>query len=316
MGNNTSIKNNNQTIEKSEILDAFCRFASIELGLSKNSVQSYRYDIEKFLINTDKNIDVITHDDIVKYMTILTEKNLGSRSKARHLSSIKAFFKFLLKDNIITQNPTNRINNIILTKKLPQFLDIQEIQLLVKSCQLISPKKEQQKRAKAFILMLYGGGMRVSELITLPYDTINKLKASTTDDETAMLSISGKGKKMRKVPIPPIAQKAIFEYEASITKYSTKWLFPSSRASSHISRQRVFQILKQLAELSNIAPHKVHPHILRHTFATHLLQNGSNLKIIQSLLGHKSIATTQTYTHIMKENLLNTMHNYHPLCKQ
>lgn len=272
-----------------------------EYNTSKNTRDSYLYDLKELaLFYNNKNISFLQKEDIQEYLRKLVNKK--ARTKAHYLTVFNNFYNFLVKENIISINPCENIRMPKLEKKLPEYLTVEEIDKLLN----IKTNTAYEKRNKAMLEMLYGTGMRISELINLTMSNIFL--------EDKMVKVFGKGSKERIIPTNDYALECLKDYlqfgrgELLGTKTS-EYVFISSRHSK-ITRQAFFKIIKKLCEEAGIKKN-ISPHILRHSFATHLLHNGADLRIVQELLGHSDISTTQIYTHLTNEKLENE-YDKHP----
>lgn len=289
-------------------------FLSLKIteGYSQNTIVSYRRDLESFydFCHTAKiNIISAKPEDITAYMAYLTKKEMSGRTCSRHLSAIKEFYRFLFSENITTANPTDDFDGVKTEKSLPKYLTEEEMLLLIQAAKDM-PACPKQVKAVVITELLYGSGMRVSEMAALPMSSV--VRASTA------IRISGKGKKERLVPLNPNAAAAINDWlivRAGILKKKTsKWLFPSPKAAcGHITRDYIFKILKETAIYAGVPYEKVSPHVLRHSFASHLIAHNADLRSVQEMLGHKNIATTQIYTHIQSDRKKNLVFSVHPL---
>ena len=276
-------------------IDIFLEALSAEKGRSKNTLSAYESDLLAAQ-NSIGNLLEATESDVQNYLASLQEK---PSSIARKASSLRTFYKFLMLEKIITKNPTS---NLELPKRghaLPKYLSPEEIELLISSADDIKTSI----RLRCMIELLYASGLRVSELCELP------MSANLGDK----LLIHGKGAKERLVPMHETAQNALHKWLEVRGDIESKYVFPSSAKSGHITRDGFFKILKKCAVLAGIDPHRVSPHVLRHSFASHLLAGGANLRIIQTMLGHEDISTTQIYTHVLPEKLRDTVESAHPL---
>jgi integrase/recombinase XerD len=268
---------------------------SAEKGRGKNTLTAYTSDL-KHAQNEIGDLLNASDKDIQNYLSNLNDK---PSSIARKASSLRTFYKFLMLEKIITKNPTN---NLELPKRghaLPKYLSPEEIELLISSAGDIKTSV----RLRCMLELLYASGLRVSELCELP------LSANLGDK----LLIHGKGAKERLVPMHEGAQDALHKWLDVRGDVDSKYVFPSISKTGHITRDGFFKILKKCAVLAGIDPHRVSPHVLRHSFASHLLAGGANLRVIQTMLGHEDISTTQIYTHVLPEKLRDTVENAHPL---
>jgi len=275
-------------------IELFCEYLLSECGLSTNTASSYRYDLAHFSDFLKKDISSASENDILNYLSSL---DISEKSLNRKIATLKKFFHFLKTERIIDQVPTIP-KSIKIPKTLPKFLSTDDIEKILDATDQLKTIFE-QNRAKLIIFFLYGSGLRVSELINLKFSHIN------FTNKTAI--IYGKGAKERIVPISDSAIQIIKEsgYEKN------HFLIRAENSTTNISRQRVSQILSEIEVLSGISP--ITPHMLRHSFATHLLNNGANLFVIQKLLGHENISTTEIYTHVLTSDLKEILRKTHPL---
>jgi integrase/recombinase XerD len=285
-----------------ELIDNFRHYLQIEKGYSKNTVSAYVSDIGQFKeFIGKKNLQIAGENEIKKFIQTSQEKEGSQATSARKLSSIKTFYKFLAIDGIIEEMPVVGITTGKKPQRLPDTIDVEKINDLMESANGIKPA---DYRDRAILEVLYGGGLRISELTNLNYDDI--------DREEGYVIVFGKGSKERLVPLGRVAIKAVSDYIAKgwskLKKDGEKALFINVRGA-RLTRQAVWLIVKKYSE---IAGTEIHPHTLRHSFATHLLENGADLRSVQKLLGHSSISTTQVYTHISKKHLKNVYFSYHP----
>ncbi len=298
------MENKSKTLikENQNKLDQFENYLFLEKKYSQNTITSYKKDLENFLSYTKKNIKKIKKEDIKNYIQTIS-KNKSSKSVSRNISSIKSFYKFLQIDSYITKNEAIDIAKPKIQKSLPKVLTEEEINKL-----LNFPLNDAYSyRNKAMLELMYSSGLRVSELINL--------KVNDIDHEMNLVRIFGKGSKERVIPLGTYAEKAlktyINEYRTALIKNkSTNYLFLSSRGDK-MTRQAFFKILKKIAKEQNIKTN-FSPHTLRHSFATHLLKHGADLRSIQELLGHSDISSTQIYTHIENEKLKENYQKNHP----
>ena len=276
-------------------IDIFLEALIAEKGRSQKTIDAYASDLHA-VENTIGNLLNATNDDIQKYLSGLKEK---PSSIARKASSLRTFYKFLMLEKIITKNPTTNIELPKRNRALPKYLSPEEIELLISS----SGDIKTSVRLRCMIELLYASGLRVSELCELP------MSANLGDK----LLIHGKGAKERLVPMHEGAQHALQQWLKMRGDIDSKYVFPTNSSTGHITRDGFFKILKKCAVLAGIAPERVSPHVLRHSFASHLLAGGANLRIIQTILGHEDISTTQIYTHVLPEKLRDTVESAHPL---
>lgn len=297
--------------EKENILlvDQYIEFLIVQRNLSKNSCFSYRTDLKQFLNFIGEKKLLYVDDSIVKKYILFLSSRYSVSSHARKLSVVKQFFNFLLNENKIIENRFLDLNSPKSEKKLPSVLSESEINMIFDEAY-----KDKSAKGIRFITMMeimYATGIRVSELVGL--------KIASLKEDFSSILILGKGKKERYVPLTETAKAAIIEYlkvRENFIKNESKgsiFLFPTNSKSSHITRIRFFQILKGVCMKLTIDSNRVSPHVIRHSFATHLLDRGVDLRIIQTSLGHADISTTQIYTHVQTRKLKNIIENKHPL---
>lgn len=291
------------------LIDDFLDMMRAEIGASENTVDAYRRDLEHFFENCPKTVKQIAADDIALYVQKLN-KQYAAKSVARKVSTLRDFFKFLYSEKEISTNPTANISAPKQEKPLPKFLTSQEVRMLMETAQKQNSMAFQ--RMAVMLELMYACGLRVSELIGLPENCINFDKRQ--------ILVRGKGSKERLIPIADSAVKMIVDYfdlrQEFIRGRKSIWLFPSKQsACGHITRSAFFKNIKEVAVLAGISPERVSPHVLRHSFATHLLHNGADLRSVQKMLGHADISTTEIYTHIMSSELLDEVRTKHPLSR-
>lgn len=294
-----------------EYIKKYLEMMVAERGVSSNTVLAYSTDLLKFKqFCEDKSINLFNVDvDIVRsYIKFLVENKYTVTSQARKIAVLNSFYLFLLSENLITKNP---VNSIFLPKQvshLPKYLTIEEIEKLIETS--ININKTKGIRLKCQIELLYATGLRVSELLNLSLSSVIKDK---------FIQVRGKGSKERLVPVHKKAIEVLNEYkEIRSCFYKTKdnkFLFPSKGKTGHQTRESFFINLKQIAIKAGIDPAKVSPHVLRHSFASHLLEKGADIRTVQFLLGHEDISTTQIYTHILANKLESAVEENHPLSK-
>jgi len=289
---------------------------SAERGASQNTLEAYERDLERFedfMSGRRKDLAGVEASDIRNYLAGLTAEGLSARTQARHLSSLKQFYLFLMEEGIRQDNPVVEIGTPRMAQSLPKFLSVEDTDTLLRAAQ--ENQTDEGLRLCALIELLYATGMRVSELVSL--------KVSQTQRDPRILTVMGKGNKERLVPLSPQARETLDRYLLirnnflpNLERDKSKdagWVFPSRGKSGYLTRHRVGQLLKELAIKSGIMPSKVSPHVLRHAFATHLLENGADLRSVQKMLGHSDISTTQIYTHVLQERLQKLVFEKHPL---
>lgn len=290
-----------------DIIKKYNQYLKLEKGLSLNTLEAYNADITKLLVFLEgENIELLntTPEDLEQFIAGLHDIGITARSQARIMSGIKSLFGFLMLEKIIKKDPSELIDNPKIGFKIPEVLSIQEIDSIIAAVDL---SKKEGQRNRALLETLYSCGLRVSELITL------KLSDLYLDDE--FIRVEGKGQKQRLVPISKKAIKEIQFYMADRHLVTAKkghedFLF-LSRRGTHLSRIMIFHIIKELADEVGIIK-IISPHTFRHSFATHLLEGGANLRAIQMMLGHESITTTEIYTHIDRSRLRSEIIEHHP----
>ena len=286
----------------------FKYYLKVERSLADNSIQSYLRDINKlanYCRDIKKNEKSVTTKDIRNFISNLVLEKISPRSQARIISGIKAFYKYLILEDYITDDPTLLIENPKIGLKLPEVLSVEEIELIISSIDL---SKKQGQRNKAIIETLYSCGLRVTELINLKISNIN------FNDE--YIKVIGKGNKERLTPIGSNALKYIQIYvnevriHQKISKGNEDIVFLNNRGSK-LSRVMIFTLIKNILKKIGIKK-KVSPHTFRHSFATHLIEGGADLRAVQEMLGHESITTTEIYTHLDKDYLRSNIMQFHP----
>ena len=295
------------------LIKGYENYLKIEKSLSSNTVDAYIRDINKmddFFNSEDskKKINSINHEDFQNYLAHLNGLKINARSHSRVISSMRSFFKYLMIEKIIDNNPSELLENPKTGKKLPEFLTIDEIDLMVSQ---IDRSKSDGERNIAILEVLYGCGLRVTELIDL--------KISEIYWKEGFIRIIGKGNKERLVPLGKIASKHLKIYlneirvHQKIDNQFVDHVFINKNGKK-LSRVMIFKIIKKLTEKAGIQKN-VSPHTLRHSFATHLVEGGADLRAVQEMLGHQSITTTEIYTHLDKNYLKQNILDYHPLEK-
>jgi integrase/recombinase XerD len=284
-------------------------YLRIERGLSKNTIANYSFDIERLCLFLDENEIVVSPlkigEEALQQFIYAISKEVNPRSQARIISGLKSFFGYLIFEDYRLDNPLELIESPKTGRKLPDTLSVEEIDALISAIDLSSNEGE---RNRAMIEMLYGCGLRVSELV--------ELKISDLFFDEGFIKVTGKGNKQRFVPIAELCKKYIRIYKDSIRihlniqKGFNDTLF-LNRRGRQLTRAMIFTIIKDLARKIELGK-KISPHTFRHSFATHLLENGADLRSIQLMLGHESITTTEIYLHLDRKHLAQVMNNFHP----
>jgi len=296
---------NEKTSDFKPLLDYFLELAVFEWGLSENTLNTYRRNLNSFLLFlTDKKIDDISKVSpslILEYLIDLQKKGLSSRSLAQYLSSLRGFYRFLCNEQIIEINPIEGVDTPRLSRKLPHFLTEGEIEKIFKVAETTVKNKE---RDLAILELFYSCGLRVSELT---HTTIHDLSL-----KEGILRVRGKGDKVRLVPLGNKAIERLQDWfrVRELGKVKSIAIFLTSSGKS-MSRVTIWRIIKHYAMLAGLT-NRITPHTLRHTFATHLLNRGADLRVVQELLGHSNISTTQIYTHVSVERITQAHKNAHP----
>ena len=290
------------------LLEEFLNYLSVERGLSKNTISSYRTDLVHFIAAMEargvKDIDGVKRDDITRYLLALKEKGLSSNSISRALVAVKMFYRFLVQERFIKDDVAGVLESPKLMRPLPNVLGMAEVDKLLGAPDV---RDWMGIRDKAALELMYATGMRVSELVNLTTDGLNL--------DIGFIKCKGKGDKERIVPIGKKAKEAIVRYMEKVRPKLLKNKQDShlflSRLGKKVSRQSFWKMIKRCARIARIK-REIAPHTLRHSFATHLLERGADLRVVQELLGHSDISTTQVYTHINKERLKSIHRQFHP----
>jgi len=297
-----------------DLIERFLEMLAAERGVARNTLLAYRSDLAAASEMLAGKLASASKDKLQLLTTGWS--HLANSSIARKAAAVRGFFGFLEEEGFREDNPSAALPRPVQSRALPKILDINEVEAIFASidARLSKPKPSPlDYRLAALVELLYGSGLRASELVALP-------RTSIVRDRPYIILI-GKGSKERLVPISDRARQAVGAWHAFVPKES-KFLFPSRAAQAagkgdvHISRIRLFQIIRELAAESGIDPAKVSPHVLRHAFATHLLAGGANLRALQAMLGHADIATTQIYTHVDSSKLVELVNQRHPLAKR
>jgi integrase/recombinase XerD len=306
----------------SEPIEAFLQALAAERGAAPNTLDAYRRDLEALSAHLDrrgKRIIAATPADLRSYVQALGEEGLAAASRARRLSALRQLYKFLAAEGAVTEDPALALSGPKKERRLPRTLTVAEVDQLIETARRRTEGLEGRElfralRFHALIELLYATGLRVTELVTLPRTVL--------DGDPRVMTIKGKGGRERLVPLNHAARAALERYLGTdgsapgrMPLPRSKWLFPSSSAEGHLTRQRFAQDLKAVAEAAGLDPERVSPHVLRHAFASHLLDRGADLRAVQQLLGHADISTTEIYTHVLEERLKRLVFDHHPLAK-
>ena len=290
------------------LVDQYINYLLVEKGLSDNTIESYSSDLALYLEflkkNGVKNISDAGTAVMLKHLAALRDAGLGAKSRTRHLVTLRGFYRFLMQEKIVKHNPSKIINLPKSVLKLPDVLSVEEVKKLLNIC---DTKKPKGIRDAAMIELLYAAGLRVSELVNVKFQNINM--------EAGFVRVFGKGSKERVVPIGLYAKEKIDHYIKSsrpllLKNEVSQYLF-IARAGKPMTRQGFWKQLKKYGETAGIKK-RVTPHSLRHSFASHLLEGGADLRAVQVMLGHVDISTTQIYTHVARKHLKEMHEKYHP----
>ena len=296
----------------STLIESFLEMLSAERGARANTLDAYARDLDDARTHVHGALGSASAEAIEAYVAELARRGLSPATARRRISALRQFYHFLLQENVRADDPTSRLDAPKRARSLPKTLSVEEIERLIEAAET--------PRDKALIELLYGAGLRVSELVSLP------LRTAPRPGQEHMI-IEGKGGKERLVALGRPALAALEAHLATRTgalpkneaqrEKAQRWLFPSSSAADgKLTRRRVAQILEAASAKAGIDPTRVSPHVLRHAFATHLVEGGADLRTVQTLLGHADIATTQVYTHVAEGRLKTLVETKHPLAKR
>ncbi|MET4104101.1 integrase/recombinase XerD [Roseovarius sp. MBR-78] len=291
----------------------FLEAQAAELGAAQNTLMAYGRDLRDYAgwLSTQGAGDLLsaTQAEIEAYLVACEAEGLAQATRARRLSSIRQFYRFAVEEGWREANPAIRLRGPGRSRALPRTLSEHDVERLLEAAGEIGRGEVERGRNAALVALLYATGMRVSELVGLP------LSAALGEPE--MLLVNGKGGKERMVPLSPPARVALAAWLAlrarDKARAASPWLFPSPGRAGHLTRHRFYGLIKQIAAHAGIDPEAVTPHRLRHAFATHLLAGGADLRVIQMLLGHADLATTEIYTHVLDARLRALVDAHHPL---
>ena len=310
-----------------KLIHLFLDMLAAEQGAGENTLDAYRRDLtdfSEFLTHAGKGFTGVETEALRDYLADLDARGFKSSSVARRLSAMRHLFRFLLNERVRSDDPAAVLSGPKRGRGLPKVLSISDVDRLLARAKALGEVPEasvlQRLRAKrlyCLLEVLYATGLRVSELVALPISAARR--------DARMIVVRGKGNKERLVPLNETSRQAMADYLAAVEALkpekakgatNSKWLFPSFGESGHLTRQHFARELKELAASSGLAPRLVSPHVLRHAFASHLLHNGADLRIVQTLLGHTDISTTQIYTHVVEERLKSLVRDLHPLAEK
>jgi integrase/recombinase XerD len=303
------------------LVDLFLDMLAAERGAGENTLSAYTRDLadfRDFLRGSKQSLASASSDHIRSYMAALDKRGFAASSVARKLSAIRQLFRFLYAEGRRADDPAAVLQGPKRGRTLPKILSIRQVDHLLDIARQplrndAAPAAERLRAARLHCLLelIYATGLRVSELVALP--------ASAARRDQRMIIVRGKGNKERMVPLNDSAREAMAAYMAMRKQAKldeSRWLFPSFGESGHLTRQHFARELKSLAAAAGLRSDQVSPHVLRHAFASHLLQNGADLRVVQTLLGHSDISTTQIYTHVLEERLKSLVRDLHPLADE
>ncbi len=306
-----------------ELIDRFLEMMAAERDAAANTLAAYERDLRDYAAHlAARGRDVLSarEEDIRAYAETLDERGLAASTRARRLSALRQWHLFLFGEGLTRRNPAQHVRVRAPARRLPKTLSGEEVgRLLEQAAAEVRALREDDagtrgrlcraRRMLAMLELLYGSGLRVSEMVELKRDAIDRAQA--------LVRIVGKGGRERMVPLSPAALAAVEAWlDCPRANNAHGWLFPATGGKGHFSRQRFAQALKELAARAGLRGRDVSPHALRHAFATHLLENGANLRAVQLMLGHADIATTQIYTHVSAERLRRVVREHHPLARK
>ena len=294
-------------------VEAFLEMLVAERAAAANTIAAYRRDIlgfASFLAKRGTAPEGASADDVRAYLAAASRTGINPRTAARRLSTLRQFHRFLASENIRPDDPTASIDSPKRGRALPKIMGEAEVEALLNAA--ANREGAEGARLCALLEVLYSTGLRVSELVGLPLAALGR--------DPRFMVVRGKGGKERMVPVGEKAEAALARYREARPHFlrggrESKWLFPSRGESGHLTRQRFAQLLKELALEAGLTPSKLSPHVLRHAFATHLLNRGADLRSVQRLLGHADISTTQIYTHVLDDRLKSLVQTHHPLAR-
>lgn len=300
-------------------IEQFLEMMAAERASSSHTIAAYQRDlrdIAAYFSNRKKPLLMASRGDIEQYLASLSASGLAAQTQARKLSAIRQFFAFAYQEKWRIDNPSATLETPKLGRKLPETLGLSDIEKLIAQAKMDDSPKG--LRLQAMLELMYGAGLRVSELVSLPMGAL-QLSAGSMNVTAEAMIVCGKGNKERLVPLNHHARSALSRYLAVrkvfLSSEGSPYLFPYARAEGYLTRQQFGVMLKELAMAAGIDPEVISPHTLRHSFASHLLEGGADLRVIQELLGHANITTTQIYTHVAGSRLKKMVEEKHPLGK-
>jgi integrase/recombinase XerD len=298
----------------SKHLEAFLEMLAAERGAAPLTLAAYQHDLSNlagFLAARRVPVEAADAASLHAYLVSAATARLSQRTLARRISAMRQFYRFLLLEGLRRDDPTVELDTPRLGRPLPKLLSESEVRILIDAA--ASWPGDEGIRLNCILEVLYASGLRISELVTLPLAAVRR--------DLPFLVISGKGGKERVVPLSEPGRAALARYLECRERFlpdgrPSRWLFPSRGRVGHLTRQRAGQLLKELAAKAGLDPAKLSPHVLRHAFASHLLDHGADLRSVQQMLGHADIATTQIYTHVQTDRLRKLVESAHPLARR
>ncbi|MBF0375774.1 MAG: site-specific tyrosine recombinase XerD [Alphaproteobacteria bacterium] len=295
-------------------VEAFLEMMAAERGAAANTLDAYRRDLEEyasFLAGRGLTPERADEAGIRAFLAAMRKAGLAPRTAARRLSALRQFHRFLFGEGVRAEDPTSVVDSPRLGSPLPKYLSEDEVGMLLDAAR--AKPGPAGLRTLALLELLYATGLRVSELVSLPLSAVAR--------DRPVLVVKGKGSKERMVPVGEPARQALIEWRAAREALlpdgkPSRWLFPSTGRLGHLTRDGFAKALGELALVAGIEPSRVSPHVLRHSFASHLLAHGADLRGVQQMLGHADIATTQIYTHVLEERLKSLVRTHHPLARK
>lgn len=299
-------------------ISAFLAAQTAEKNAARNTSLAYGRDLLAFAEHLDGPLTEASREDVEDYLATCDAMGLSKATRARRLSSIKQFFRFAVEEGWRADNPAIRLTGPGASQHLPKTLSPEEVTALIAEAAGIGRTPRDRRRNLLLIELLYATGLRVTELVTLPLAAVR--------GDPRMILVRGKGGKERMAPLSDPARRALTawladreaeEDEARLAgRPANRHLFPGPGKEGHLTRQQFFVLIKEMALKAGIDPARVSPHVLRHAFATHLLAGGADLRVIQTLLGHADLSTTEIYTHVLEDHLKELVLNHHPLARK
>ncbi|MEM0985528.1 MAG: tyrosine recombinase [Pseudomonadota bacterium] len=296
-------------------IEAFLEVMSVERGAALNTLLAYRRDLEEASDSLSGGLVEASRSDITALLKSYADRGFAPSTSARKLSALRRFFRFLFQEGDRTGDPTAGIDSPLNRREVPDVLSREDVKKLISAC-------GSDLRLTCLVELLYSAGLRASELVALPVGALPRQRQG--DWETASITVRGKGGKDRLCPLGRPALDALTAWlevredtlpDGDAGTRAAKFVFPSSGKAGHLTRRRLGQMLDKLGADAGLSPGRVHPHALRHAYATHLLQGGADLRSVQMLLGHADISTTQIYTHVLTDELAELLNSAHPLAK-